>query len=51
LELLEDVTRKIAGRTICALGDAAAMPVQGMLKHFRDEFEYHIEHKRCKVGA
>ncbi|MEW8043039.1 MAG: NADH-quinone oxidoreductase subunit NuoF [gamma proteobacterium symbiont of Phacoides pectinatus] len=51
LELLEDVTRKIAGRTICALGDAAAMPVQGMLKHFRDEFEYHIEHKRCKVGS
>ncbi|MEW7978147.1 MAG: NADH-quinone oxidoreductase subunit NuoF [Candidatus Sedimenticola endophacoides] len=51
LELLEDVTRKIAGRTICALGDAAAMPVQGMLKHFRNEFEYHIEHKRCKVGA
>jgi NADH-quinone oxidoreductase subunit F len=51
LELLEDVTKKIAGRTICALGDAAAMPVQGMLKHFRDEFEYHIEHKRCMVGA
>ncbi|MEW7981063.1 MAG: NADH-quinone oxidoreductase subunit NuoF [Candidatus Sedimenticola endophacoides] len=51
LELLEDVTRKIAGRTICALGDAAAMPVQGMLKHFRGEFEYHIEHKRCKVGS
>ena len=51
LELLEDVTKKIAGRTICALGDAAAMPVQGMLKHFRDEFEYHIEHKKCKVGS
>ena len=51
LELLEDVTKKIAGRTICALGDAAAMPVQGMLKHFRDEFEYHIEHKRCMVGS
>ncbi|MEW8013284.1 MAG: NADH-quinone oxidoreductase subunit NuoF [Candidatus Sedimenticola endophacoides] len=51
LELLEDVTRKIAGRTICALGDAAAMPVQGMLKQFRNEFEYHIEHKRCKAGA
>ncbi|MET0092062.1 MAG: NADH-quinone oxidoreductase subunit NuoF [Sedimenticola sp.] len=51
LALLDDVTEKIAGRTICALGDAAAMPVQGMLKHFRDEFEYHIEHKRCKVGS
>jgi len=49
LELLEDVTQKICGRTICALGDAAAMPVQGMLRHFRDEFEYHIEHKKCMV--
>ena len=50
LELLGDVAGKIAGRTICALGDAAAMPVQGMLKHFRDEFEYHIEHKRCMTA-
>jgi NADH-quinone oxidoreductase subunit F len=50
LDLLDDMTVKIAGRTICALGDAAAMPVQGMLKHFREEFEYHIEHKRCLVG-
>lgn len=50
LALLDDVTQKIAGRTICALGDAAAMPVQGMLKHFRHEFEYHIEHKKCMVG-
>lgn len=49
LALLDDMTTKIAGRTICALGDAAAMPVQGMLKHFRDEFEYHITHKRCLV--
>ncbi|MCB1762464.1 MAG: NADH-quinone oxidoreductase subunit NuoF [Gammaproteobacteria bacterium] len=50
LALLDDMTTKIAGRTICALGDAAAMPVQGMLRHFRDEFEYHIKHKRCMVG-
>ncbi|MCB1858846.1 MAG: NADH-quinone oxidoreductase subunit NuoF [Gammaproteobacteria bacterium] len=50
LALLDDMTTKIAGRTICALGDAAAMPVQGMLRHFRSEFEYHIEHKRCLVG-
>ncbi|TVO71242.1 NADH-quinone oxidoreductase subunit NuoF [Sedimenticola selenatireducens] len=50
LALLDDVTQKIAGRTICALGDAAALPVQGMLKHFRHEFEYHIEHKKCMVG-
>ncbi len=50
LELLEDVAGKISGRTICALGDAAAWPVQGMLKHYRDEFEYHIEHKKCLAG-
>jgi NADH-quinone oxidoreductase subunit F len=39
------------GRTICALGDAAAMPVRGMLKHFWDEFEYHVEHKHCLVDG
>jgi NADH-quinone oxidoreductase subunit F len=49
LDLLDDVTRKIMGRTICALGDAAAMPVAGFIKHFRDEFEYHIEHGKCPV--
>lgn len=49
LDLLLSVGANIAGRTICALGDAAVMPVQGMLKHFRSEFEYHIENKRCLV--
>ncbi|WP_374348078.1 NADH-quinone oxidoreductase subunit NuoF [Chitinimonas sp.] len=49
LDLLESVGKNIAGRTICALGDAAVMPVQGMLKHFRDEFIHHIEHKKCIV--
>jgi len=39
----------IAGRTICALGDAAVLPIQGFLKHFRSEFEYHIENKKCLV--
>ena len=51
LDLLDDVADKIAGKTICALGDAAAMPVAGMLKHFRDEFQYHIDHKKCMVGT
>lgn len=51
LDLLDNVAGNIMGRTICALGDAAAMPVQSFLKHFRDEFEYHIEHKRCMVSA
>jgi len=51
LALLDDVAEKIAGRTICALGDAAAMPVQSFLKHFRDEFEYHIKHGKCMPGT
>lgn len=38
IEKLDDVAGKIMGRTICALGDAAAMPVQSFLKHFRQEF-------------
>jgi NADH-quinone oxidoreductase subunit F len=50
LSLLDSVADNIKGRTICALGDAAAMPVQGMLKHFRDEFVHHIEHKSCVVA-
>jgi NADH-quinone oxidoreductase subunit F len=49
LDLLSSVTNNIMGRTICALGDAASMPVQSFIKHFRDEFAYHIEHKRCLV--
>jgi NADH-quinone oxidoreductase subunit F len=49
LDLLDNVADNIKGRTICALGDAAAMPVQAMLKHFRDEFAYHVEHKTCMV--
>ena len=51
LDLLDEVAGNMAGRTICALGDAAAMPVQSFLKHFRDEFAYHIEHRRCLAGA
>jgi NADH-quinone oxidoreductase subunit F len=51
LALLDNVAENIMGRTICALGDAAAMPVRGMLKHFREEFAYHVEHKTCMVPA
>ena len=46
---LEEVSHKIEGRTICALGDAAAMPVWSFIKHFRHEFEYYVEHKRSMV--
>lgn len=49
LDRLVDTAGRIEGRTICAFGDAAAWPVQSFLKHFRHEFEYHIEHKRCMV--
>jgi NADH-quinone oxidoreductase subunit F len=51
LALLDSVADNIAGRTICALGDAAALPVKSFLKHFRDEFVHHIQHKRCLEGA
>ena len=44
LDLLVDVANRIEGHTICALGDAAAWPVQSFLKHFRHEFEYMIDH-------
>ncbi|MFM8468263.1 MAG: NADH-quinone oxidoreductase subunit NuoF [Oxalobacteraceae bacterium] len=49
LDVLNSVCDGIQGRTICALGDAAAMPVRAMIKNFTDEFAYHIEHKRCLV--
>lgn len=49
MDLLDTIAGNIMGRTICALGDAAAMPVRGFLKHYRDEFAYHIEHKQCVV--
>ena len=45
LDMLVDVANRIEGHTICALGDAAAWPVQSFMRHFRKEFEYMIEHK------
>lgn len=51
LDLLDNVAANIMGRTICALGDAAALPVRSFLKHFRQEFEYHIEYKRCPEAS
>ena len=49
LGLLDNVSDNIAGRTICALGDAAALPVKSFIQHFRDEFLHHIDHKKCLV--
>jgi len=51
LDLLVDVADNIEGRTICALGDAAAWPVQSFLKHFRDEFQYHIDTGKFPPGV
>ncbi len=50
LDLLVKVASNIEGRTVCALGDAAAWPVQSFVKQFGDEFQYHIDNKRCMVG-
>lgn len=49
--LLLDVANRIEGRTICGLGDAAAWPVQSFLKHFGDEFQYHIDQGKCMEGT
>ncbi len=49
LDRLKIVAKSIEGRTICAFGEAAAWPVGGMLKHFYNEFEHHITHKKCIV--
>lgn len=49
LDLLMSVQDKIMGNTICALGDAAAMPVESFIRHFRDEFEYYIKHGKSMV--
>jgi NADH-quinone oxidoreductase subunit F len=51
LDELNRIADNIQGRTICALGDAAAMPVRAFLKHYRDEFAWHVEHRRCMVPA
>ncbi len=47
IETLRRAAKNIEGRTICAFGEAAAWPVGGCLKHFYDEFVYHVEHGKC----
>ena len=46
IDMLLDVTKQVEGHTICALGDAAAWPIQGLIRHFRDEIEDRIKAKR-----
>ena len=50
VELLLSAAGQIEGHTICAFGEAAAWPVQGFIRHFREEFEYFIEHGRSMVA-
>ncbi len=50
LDRLVQTANRIEGRTICAFGDAAAWPVTSFIDRYREEFEYHIEHKHCMVG-
>jgi NADH-quinone oxidoreductase subunit F len=51
LDKLDDVASKIEGRTICALGDAAAMPVRSFIRNFRPEFEHYIETGTSMLAA
>ncbi len=52
IDMLEEVTRQIEGHTICALGDAAAWPIQGLIRNFRPELEHRIlEHKKASAAA
>ncbi len=46
IDVLEEVTYEIEGHTICALGDAAAWPVQGLIRHFRPELERRLKMNR-----
>ncbi|MFC2172418.1 NADH-quinone oxidoreductase subunit NuoF [Acidobacteriota bacterium] len=49
VDLLADMADNMAFKTICPLADAAVMPVESFIKNFREEFEYHIQHKKCMV--
>ena len=51
IDSLEDVTRQVEGHTICALGDAAAWPIQGLIRHFRPEMERRIRARTEKLAA
>ena len=51
IDLLLDVTKQVEGHTICALGDAAAWPIQGLIRHFRPELERRIEAYRARAAA
>ena len=49
IDLLWDVPTRVEGHTICALGDAAAWPVQGLIRHFRGEIEARIDQRQAEL--
>ena len=51
IDLLYEVTKQVEGHTICALGDAAAWPIQGLIRHFRDEIERRIDDFARRTNA
>jgi NADH-quinone oxidoreductase subunit F len=51
IDALQDVTKQVEGHTICALGDAAAWPIQGLIRHFRPEMERRIRERTMKLAA
>jgi len=51
IDMLLEVTKEVEGHTICALGDAAAWPIQGLIRHFRDEIEHRIVARKTRAAA
>jgi NADH-quinone oxidoreductase subunit F len=51
IDLLLEVTKEVEGHTICALGDAAAWPIQGLIRHFRPEIERRIAERASTIAA
>ena len=51
IDMLLELTKQVEGRTICALGDAAAWPIQGLIKHFRPELERRINERTGTIGS
>ncbi|MGB2989902.1 MAG: NADH-quinone oxidoreductase subunit NuoF, partial [Candidatus Zixiibacteriota bacterium] len=49
IELLRDICANVAGKTVCPLADGAVVPITSTIEKFRDEYEYHIKHKKCMV--
>jgi NADH-quinone oxidoreductase subunit F len=51
IDMLQQVTKQVEGHTICALGDAAAWPIQGLIRHFRPEIERRIASRAAATTA